>query len=196
MDGSLLEIGQVDGDLRQAARFQVHTHGFSIAQPAAREANGFGDLVGSSDIRSIQIDVVGDQEFSCAHDGCPGGGMQPWLAHIGRPVGIGQHFLAQAFELPSADIFKVGAFGPQRRSLVEVDGNTVALPDFAANFLGQHNAVFNCHAFDGDEGNHVGGSQARVCPGVARQVNQLSCFADPAQRGLGYGLGLTGQRDD
>ena len=69
--------------------------------------------------------------------------MQSRLANVGSAVGIAKHFFAQALELAFADIFEVGAFGPLRRRFVEIDGDAVALPDFAADFFRERDAIFD-----------------------------------------------------
>ena len=108
----------------------------------------------------------------------------------GARSGLLKNFFAQAFELAFADIFEVGALGALRRSFVEINGNAVALPDFAANFFRERDAVFDRDAFDGNERHYVGRAQARVRAGVAREVDQFGGFADAAKGRFGDGVGL------
>ena len=121
--------------------------------------------------------------------------MQARFAHVRRAVGIAKHFLAQALELALADIFEVGALGPLRRRFVEINRDAVALPDFAAHFFREHDAILDGDAFDGNERDHVGCAEPRMRAGVAREIDQLGGFADAAQRRLGDVLGFAGERD-
>ena len=50
MDGRLLEISQVNGNLRQVASAQVHSHGFHVTQAAVREPNILADAIGDADV--------------------------------------------------------------------------------------------------------------------------------------------------
>ncbi len=79
---------------------------------------------------------------------------------------------------------------------VEVDRNLEALPDFRADVAGHGDAIFNRHAVDGDEGNHIGRAHAGVRALVPREVDQLGGFAYAANRGFLNGFPLAHQRDD
>ena len=163
MQRSLLEVGHVDGNLREMARAEVHAHGLYVTQAAIREADVLADFFGDFDVGSIEVDIVGDEKFARADDSSSGGGMQALVADVRSAIGIFRHFGEQAFKLAFADIFKIGAFGALRGSLVEIDGNFVALPDFAADFFREGHAIFDGDAFDGDEWDYVGCAHARMC---------------------------------
>ena len=114
----------------------------------------------------------------------------------GSAVGVFWHFCEQAFELAFANVFEVGAFGTLRGGFVEIDGNFVTLPDFAADFFREGYAIFDGDAFDGDERDNVGCAHAGMRAGMPGEVNQFGCFADAAQCGFSDGFGFAGYGDD
>ena len=69
--------------------------------------------------------------------------MQPGFADIWRAIGIFGDFGEQAFELALANIFQVAAFGALRGGFVEINRNVIALPNFAADFFRERDAVFD-----------------------------------------------------
>src|SRR5262245_23807882 len=97
------------------------------------------------------MNVAGDQEFSRAYGNGSRGGMQARLANIGRAVRIAQHSFPQPFKLALANVLKVRAFRPRRGGLVEIHGDTVALPDFAAHAPRKGDAFFHGDIIDGNE---------------------------------------------
>src|ERR1017187_5502985 len=129
MDGGLLEIGEVHGDLRQVARGQRNTHRLYVTESAGGEADGLGDALGDLHVGGVQVDVVGDQEFARAYDGGAGAGGQLGFAEIRAAIGIGADFFAQAFELATANVLQVDAVGAAGGGLVEVYGHAEALPE-------------------------------------------------------------------
>ena len=173
-------------------RAQIHAHGLHVAQTAVRETNVLADALGDFKIGRVQVDVVGDQEFACAHHHGAGRRVQPRLADVRSAVRIAQHFFAQALELPLANVFEICALRPLRRRFVEINRNAIALPDFASHFFGQRHAVLDGHAFDGNKRHHIGRTHARMRPGMLGQINQLGRFAHAAQRRFGHRLGLAG----
>ena len=58
------------------------------------------------------------------------------------------------------------------------------------------NAVFDRHAFDGNEGHDVGRSHARVRALMLGQIDQLGGLSDPTDGGLLNGFAFAHQRDD
>ena len=155
---------------------------FTNGRPPLEKRIVFAMCLAIVDVGRVEVDVVGDQEFARADHGGAGRRMQARLADIRRAVGIVQHFFAQAFELPFADIFEIRALGPLRGRFVEIDGNAIALPDFARRFLGESDAIFDRDAVDRDEGNHIGRADARMRARLPRQVDQLGGFAHAAHR--------------
>src|SRR6202021_2423679 len=71
MQGRLLKIGHVDGNLREIARAQIHAHGFHVAQAAIREANVLADFLSDFEVGSIEIDVVSAKKFAGSADAAP-----------------------------------------------------------------------------------------------------------------------------
>src|SRR5260370_33677565 len=91
----------------------------------------------------IEIHVVGDEELPRADYGHPGSGMHIWFANIRLAVVVLLQLFAQAFELPSAHIFEIGAVRPRRRRFVKKHWNQGALPDFGAHTPRQRHAILN-----------------------------------------------------
>src|SRR5579871_2940096 len=196
MHGGLFEVGEIDGDLCQIAGLEVDAHRFHVAQAAAGEANGFGDFVGYGNVGSVEVDVVGHEEFARPDDGDARGGMEFWFANVGLAIVIAFEFVAKTFELAAADIFKVHAIGPGGGGFVEIDGNAVTLPDFVAYAASERDTVFEREALDGNEGDDVGGADARVRAGVMRHVDEFEGAAGAEERGFGYGFRIAGKSDD
>ena len=67
-DRSLLEIGQVHGNLGHSADLEAVA--LYVAQPARGKPYCFGNFLGNCDISSIEEDIVGDQRRACADDRC------------------------------------------------------------------------------------------------------------------------------
>ena len=156
---------------------KIHAHGLHVTQAAIREADVLADFFRDFEVGRIQVDVVCHQEFARADDGRPGGGMQPGFADVWRAIGILGDFGEQAFELAFANIFQVAAFGALRGGFVEINGNAIALPNFAADFFRKRDAVFDADAFDGNKWHHVGRAHARMRAGMLGEVNQFGSFA-------------------
>src|ERR1700722_8638330 len=109
MDRSLLEIGEVHGDLGEAANEK--SSAFDKAQTSGGKADGFGNLLGDIHIRRVEENVVGDESFAGSNDGGSGGGVNFWLAEIGLAGRVGGDVGADAFELAPANVFQILAFG-------------------------------------------------------------------------------------
>ncbi len=121
--------------------------------------------------------------------------MQLRFPNIGQTIVIPLHFLAQPFELSSADIFQVGPFRPARRRFVKINRNPVPLPDFLASSPRQRHAIFQRNPFDRNKGHYVSSANARVRPAVFRQIDQLQSFAHAQQGRLGNRVRITRQRN-
>ena len=102
----------------------------------------------------------------------------------GRRAASRRDGVAEAFELALADVFELDTVGTGGGGSVEVDGYAVAAPDEEAGLAGEHGALGEGGAADGDEGDDVGGSDAgmdAVLPGEVDELGGLACGAD---RGL------------
>src|ERR1700691_3671324 len=196
VDGGLLEVGEVHGDLRQIARRQRHTHGFDVTESAGGEADGLGDTLRDFDIGGVQVDVVRDQEFARASDGGAGGGMQFGVAEIGEAIGIGAHLVAQAFELAAADVFQIDAVGAAGGGFIEIHGHLQAFPQTHAEFVRQAHAIFERDTFHWHERHHIDGADAGVDAFVCTEVDEADGSLDSAVGGFDYGCGWTGEGDD
>src|ERR1700722_13989612 len=177
MHGGGFEVGKIDGNLREIARFQRHAHGFYVAQTAGREADGFGDFIGYADIRSVEVHVLGDQEFARSDDRRARCGMQFWFANVGLTVEIALQVFAEAFELAASHVFKIYAIRSCGSGLVEKYRDAVTLPYFIANPPGERDTVVECDAFDGDEGNDIGRANSRMSALVDRKIDEFSGLA-------------------
>ena len=123
-------------------------------------------------------------------------GCRPGPPRSGRRAASLRTASLQAFELAAAHVFKIGAVGPGRRRLIEIDGNAEAPPDFEAGLAGQHDALLQLDAGDGHERDHVCRADAGMGSLLAGQVDQLNGLARAAHRGFHDGGRLTGQGDD
>ena len=92
--------------------------------------------------------------------------MEFGVAKIGQARRIGLYFFANAFELPTADVFQVLAFGPLGCRFIEIYGNFKPLPDFFADPASDGNTVFESQTLNGNKGNDIGRAHARMCAAV------------------------------
>ena len=70
MNGSLFEVSQVHGDLRQATHQK--SRAFHEAQSAARKAHGLRDFLRDLNLGRVEKNVVGDQGLAGSDHGCTG----------------------------------------------------------------------------------------------------------------------------
>ncbi len=154
------------------------------------------DLLRDVHIGRVQVDVVGDKELARAYDHGARRGMQRRFAEVGLARRIGPDFLANALELTSSNVLQVLPLGNLCSSLVQINGNLVPLPDFFADTTRNGNAIFQRRAFDGNERDHIRGSQPGVRARVLRKIDQLGGLAHAANRGLSHVNGIADQRDD
>src|SRR5205085_7843867 len=171
----LLKISQVHGNLGQAAHLKSGS--FHVAQSSRRKTRSLGDFLSYVYVGCVQEDVVSNQCLARSYYGCAAGGMASRLAKIRAARLIGENVFTQAFELPPAYILQILPFRPGGRRLVQIYRNLVALPYFRAYMLRDSNAILNSYAFNGDEGHHVSGANARMRALMLVQINQLRGFA-------------------
>ena len=165
------------------------------AQTARREAHGLGDFLRDIDIWSVQKEVVGDQGFARAHNGCAGCGMHARLAKIRLACRICRNLVANPFELATPNVFEILPFGRGCSGLVKVNRNLKSLRDLSPDVLGHRHAVLECDAVNGDEGNDIGGTHAGVRPVVLGQIDQFCGLANSANGGFFNRLALAHQRN-
>jgi len=106
------------------------------------------------------------------------------------------YLLAQTLELAAADVLEVHAIRTARRRFIEVDGDGEAAPNLLRHLLRQPDTILHRDSLDGNEGDDVGGADARVHAGVVVQVDQLNRPPHAAESGLGYRLGRPGEGDN
>ena len=74
-------------------------------------------------------------------------------------------------EATRTTVFEADAVGPRGGSLVEVDGDAVAPPDFETGVAGEDGALGERDAADRDERDDVGRANAGMDAALAGQVN-------------------------
>ena len=121
--------------------------------------------------------------------------MHARLSEVGLARRVGGNLVANSLELAAANVLQVLPLGRRRCGFVEINGNLEALPNYCSHVPGHGHAIFNRHAVDGDEGNYVCRSHARVRALVAGEVDQLGGLADAANCRLRDGFALANQRD-
>ena len=190
----LVGIGQVHGDLRQAAH--RHTHSLYVTQATVGKAHGLGNLLRYLDIGRIEIHVVSDQKFARAYNRCARRRMQFAVAKVGLPCRIGLQLLANALELAATHILQVLTLGHLRGRLVQVNRHVIPLPDFFAGPPGNGDAIFQRHTFDGNKRDHVGRAQTGMSSRVFGEVNKLDSLANAADCGFRHIHRIADQRDN
>ena len=116
-------------------------HGFHAVQPAKGGTDFASDGARNGNVGGIEIDVVGDQEFACAHGTSSGRGMQAGPAQIRTSRGFFSNRVAKTFKLTTPNIFEVGAIGPGGGRFVEVNGDAEAPPDLQSCLPREHHAL-------------------------------------------------------
>ena len=146
----------------------------------------------------VEIEIDSDEKIAGANDGGAGAGhllVEGTGAEVGRfarKVGT----LGQPFVFALAAYGEIFALGGEGRGLVAVGGHAELSGDALGEGAGHGGALLEGDAADGDEREHVCGSDARVCAGVAAHVDELSCASHAAESGLHHGLGLADEGDD
>src|ERR1700740_3678245 len=105
MDGRLLEIGEIHGDLGHAAHNE--SRALYKTQSSARKANCLGNVFRNLDIRRAEKNVVSDKRFARADRCDPSRRMYSCIAEVRLPGRIGRDLGTDAFELPAANGFQV-----------------------------------------------------------------------------------------
>ena len=162
MDGRLLKVGQVRGDLRLTAHQKSRS--FHISKATGRKPDGLGDLLRDFDIGSVQKNVVGNQELARSHNACSRSGMKPGFAEVGFPRRVGDDFGTNALELSAPDVLEILALRRSSCGFVQIDRNFVALPYLFADMPCHGNAIFDSYAFYWDEGYDISGTKPWMSP--------------------------------
>src|SRR5205823_7612038 len=105
MDGRLLKVSQVHGDLGLASHQKSRT--FHISKATGRKPDGLGDLLRDLDVGRVQKNVIGDQELASSHNACSRGGMKTGFAEVRFPRRIGDDFSTNALELSTPDVLEI-----------------------------------------------------------------------------------------
>jgi hypothetical protein len=98
--------------------------------------------------------------------------------------------------LSATNIFKVYAVRAQCGSFVEENRDAIALPDFVADTASERDAILECHAFDRNEGNNVGGTYPGMRAGMVIHVDEFKGAARAKDRGFANGFGFSSESDD
>src|SRR5262249_25550639 len=167
----LFEVGQVHGDLRLISISKQDTHGFYVAKATAGKSNALCDVFRNAEVGGIQIDVVRDERLSSADHSRAGCRMNSWLAEVPFPVGIWLYLIAQAFELPTPDIFQIHAFRSRSCGLVEVHRHFATTGDFAPCMFCDFHTFCERHTADGNERDHVSRSNTWMLTPMPGQVD-------------------------
>jgi hypothetical protein len=163
--------------------------------PAAALPKLVGDLRRVAAVRSVEVDVVGDQELAGAHGRRPGGRIELGRAVVGDPRGVGQ-LRFQALVLASAHAGEVAALGPGGRLLVEINRDAQLLPDAPTDLTGDRGALLHRHSRDGDKGDDVGGTETRMRAVVLPHIDKLGGTLHRPERRLADRLGRADEGDD
>ena len=122
--------------------------------------------------------------------------MHTGVAKIRFARGVGGDFCANAFKLPATDVLQILPLRRGRCRFVEINRNLITLPNLFADVAGHGHAVLDGDAVDGNEGDNVGRSHARVRALMFRQVDEFGSLAYSADSGFLNGLALADQSDD
>src|SRR5260370_1863181 len=192
--GGEVEVGDVHTDLR--ASVGDDADGLAAVEPGVSGADVAGDGASSGDVGSFEVDVVGDEKAAGSDGAGPGSLVKFGAADVGAAGGIAAGGVAQAFELAAAHVFELNAIGPGGGGSVEVDGDAVAAPEEEAGLAGEDGAVGEGRTVDGDEGDDVGGADARMNASLLREIDQFGGFACGADCGFDNAGGRAGDGDD
>src|SRR5207249_5398530 len=103
----LLEIRQVDRNLREIPRRQHDPKRLHVGKTAIRKTDGSGDLPGDIEVWCPQIDVVGHQEFPRTRRGSACGGMDYRFADVRLPFRRYTDLFDERLDLAAPNIFEV-----------------------------------------------------------------------------------------
>src|SRR5271165_4021554 len=98
--------------------------------------------------------------------------MQIGTAHIGTTGNLALDSLAQALELALAHLLQERAVGAGCGCFVKIDRDVVPVPYRGACLAREENALLERNVADGNEGDHVGGADARVDSALRGEVDK------------------------
>jgi hypothetical protein len=183
-DRRLLVIHQVHRDLDDPSILQLESEGFHISQAAVAAANGARDPTRDLDIVRIEVHVVGDQRRARPDDGRSSRRMKARLSEVRRAIRIARDRLAQALELPFADVRQIHAIRARGRALIEIDGDLQLLGDSATRLSRQGDALLHRDAANGDEWDDIRRADAGVLSAMLVEVNEFGRAARGAHGGF------------
>ena len=192
--GGDAKVGNVHADL--GAAVGEDTNGFDTVKASVGGADVAGDGAGGGDVGFFQVDVVGDEEAAGTDGAGTGGFVKFGAADVGAAGSVAAGCVTETFELTLADIFELDAIGTGGCCSVEVDGNAVAAPDEKASLTGEDGALGERGAADGNEGDDIGGTDARVNTVLLGEVDEFGCFAGSADGSFDYTCRRAGDGDD
>ena len=102
MNRRLLEVGEIHGNLREAAHKE--SCALYIAESTAGKSHCLGDPLGKIHIRSIQEHIVGNEKLTRSHYRRARRGVDSRIAKIRPSRGIRRDLVANALKLPAADV--------------------------------------------------------------------------------------------
>ena len=195
VQGGLVQVGHVDGDLSDVPVLQHDAQSLDAGQAAAGLADDLGDGGGDGDIGGVQVDIEGNQGHPAAHSHGTGGGMDGTAAEIRLPLRQ-QDLLGHALELALADGSQVHTVGSGSGILVQEHGHACLFPDPLGNLLAQFHALLGGHFLHGNEGAHVHGTHSGMLAHMLGQVDQLHGLLSQLHSGLGNALRAAQEGDD
>jgi hypothetical protein len=192
--GREVEISDVHTDL--GAAVGEDTNGFDAVKTAVGGTDIAGYRAGRGDVWTLEVDVVGDKKAASSHGACSGGFVKFGAADVGATGGVTAGGVAKAFELTFANVFEKDTIGTGGGCSVEVDGDAVAAPDEEAGLAGEDGTLGERGSADRDEGDDVGGSDARVDAVLLGEVDEFSGFACSTGGGFDDAGRRAGDSDD
>src|SRR6266550_2414329 len=145
-----------------------------VLESARRAAHRFGDVLCNLKVRRrTEVNVVGDQEWSCSDRNCSTSRVDLRGTEIGIARRVLAELFAQPLELSTPNIRQVFSRWRRGGALVEVDRNLQLAPYFLAEPPRQSDAVLHSGSFQRNEGNDVGGADTRMLPGVLAEIDPL-----------------------
>lgn len=180
------EVYEIDGDLGAIAGGERQADGLDEGKSSRGLANRFGDGAGDFYVTRGEVEVEGDEEITRTDDGGAGGGMSGEVADIRR----------ERIEAWTANAFETLAAGGQGGGFVEINGDLESAPNFAAGMMRCFDTLVEAGAVQGDEGDHIGGSDARMDACVEAEVDRLRGASGSANGRFGDGGRFPGEGDD
>jgi len=130
--------------------------------------NAFGNLqpIGT------EVDVEGHKRHAGSDRSYAGGGMNLNGAVVGAPVRM-LDFLGHPLKLTLADVGKVPALGPRRRSLVQKHRQVVLCRCLARDLPGYLHRFLDGHVANGNERDHIDGTHAGMLTLVVGHIDHF-----------------------